>query len=82
MAIRIKEKEREGGDVSIEISNRHLEKLREVTSIYGMKGEAYTLAFLLDIAEESKGVGFTIHGRLYVPSEEMKYGRQTVKATK
>ena len=71
MAIDFKE---EGQNKSlIEITNRHLEKLRKITQEYKMKGELHTLAFLLDVAEQSEGKGLSIGSKTYTPSNEMKY---------
>ena len=64
-----KEEEKE---MTIKISNGHLEKLKKITGAYKTKGDLYTIAFLLDIAEESKGEGFTIDGKRYLPSDDVK----------
>ena len=64
-----------GNDLKIEFTNGHLDKLRKITKEYGMKGAVHTLAFLLDVAEQSKGKGLSIEYKKYTPSDEMKYAK-------
>ncbi len=65
-----------GNDIKIEFTNGHLDKLRKITKEYGMKGEVHTIAFLLDVAEQSKGKGLSVESKRYTPSDEMKYEKE------
>ena len=38
-----------------------------------MKGNASTIAFLLDVAEQSKGGGLSVGSKRYIPSDEMMH---------
>lgn len=60
-------------ECSVNISNGHLEKLKKITKQYGMKGELHTIAFLLDVAEQSAGKGLSTGLKRYMPSEDMKH---------
>ena len=68
----VQDRQKEGRDLSITISNGHKDKLDQITTEYGMKNDLHTLAFLLDVAEQSKGSGLSIDGSTYIPAPEMK----------
>ncbi len=62
--------------INVEFTNGHFDKLRTITKEYGMKGDASTIAFLLDVAEQSKGQGLSVGSKKYTPSDEMKDGKK------
>lgn len=59
-------------NIKVDFTNGHLDKLNKITKEYGMKGIVHTIAFLLDVAEQSKGGGLSVGSKRYLPSEEMK----------
>ena len=60
-------------ECSVNISNGHLKKLKKITKQYKMKGELHTIAFLLDVAEQSEGNGLSVGLKRYMPAENMKH---------
>ena len=65
--------ENTGKEITIDLTNRHLDILQKVTKEYRMKGNASTIAFLLDVAEQSKGGGLSVGSKRYMPSDEMTH---------
>ncbi|MDE0243227.1 MAG: hypothetical protein OYG31_00720 [Candidatus Kaiserbacteria bacterium] len=71
----IKSEDMDSG-IKVEFTNGHLDKLHKITKEYGMKGAVHTIAFLLDVAEQSKGEGLSVGSKRYTPSDEMKYAKE------
>ena len=55
-----------------EITNGHLDGLREISNQYKIDGEAKTLAFLIGVIREAKGRPITINGKSFEPSPDIK----------
>ena len=62
-------------DNVFEITNGHLNQLQEIQRVYGIDGEAKTLAFVIAAINAAEGLPITINGKTIQPSEEIKTKR-------
>ena len=56
----------------IEITNRHLEKLKEITDSYKIDGEAKALGFLITVIYEAEGKPIVIGDKTFQPAREIQ----------
>ena len=58
--------------IRVNFSNGHFEKLERITKNYDTKSVLHTIAFLLDVADESMGDGLVVNGKRCLPSDDIK----------
>ncbi|MCY4577016.1 MAG: hypothetical protein OXB96_01100 [Candidatus Kaiserbacteria bacterium] len=56
---------------TVTITNGHLEALQEITNTLGTKGEAHTIAFLIEIIRDQRSKDIRINNVLYRPSDAL-----------
>jgi len=70
MAINITRKSKE--ELSVEMSNGHLETLDKIVKDYGLSSEKEALAFLLSVISQADGTPIEVSGTKYLPSDSLK----------
>lgn len=70
MALKLTNKTEE--ELSIDISNGHLEALRKIMTDYGLKGEEETVSFMLSVLAQANGSPIGINGEQLVPAAKLK----------
>lgn len=58
--------------IDVTVTNAHLKALQEITDILGTKGDAHTIAFLIEIMRDHGSKDIRINNCRYRPSVEIR----------
>ena len=56
----------------IEITNGHLQQLKEITDSYKIDGEAKTLGFLITVMHKAQGTPIIVGDKTFQPAKEIQ----------